>query len=452
MHSFLVYLQMAPIEQQPSVASLLLQLDLLVEPRKTSIYRDEAIDSIIEALKRKEFPLCQVIALETLSSLTGRLNTSGEPITELWLLKIAGVYQQNDISEDEEGAGISIDVMEANMEEETKAMSVWEKRIAFVLCNHERGAIFKALEECFMSKSMEITKSCLVVTTWLIFILKSLPDTGMRVIASQCFLDHFLVILESSNNMEEKVLVTLALKSLFSDPDLNKGLVAYAKRIYKPLRKLKRYSSLVAETLKEIMNLPSVDTSEVWSCVELFEIDSNSNGEVLSLCHLKGRLFSGHSDGTIKVWDVGKRGWQLVQEVHEHLKAVTCLHIPPSSDKLYSSSLDKTIRIWKTDPEIHRLLVYDMKEPVKCLTANASIVCFSSQGTGAKGSQEAHKKSPQESTVKNQQAEVDMKKYTSTIFYSGTRKLLGKQTIHALCIQDGILFAGGSSVDGLLGR
>lgn len=37
MHSFLVYLQMAPIEQQPLVASLLLQLDLLVEPRKTSI-------------------------------------------------------------------------------------------------------------------------------------------------------------------------------------------------------------------------------------------------------------------------------------------------------------------------------------------------------------------------------------------------------------------------------
>lgn len=30
MHTFLVYLQMAPMEQQPAVASLLLQLDLLV--------------------------------------------------------------------------------------------------------------------------------------------------------------------------------------------------------------------------------------------------------------------------------------------------------------------------------------------------------------------------------------------------------------------------------------
>lgn len=32
MHSFLVYLQMAPMEQQPVVATLLLQLDLLVCP------------------------------------------------------------------------------------------------------------------------------------------------------------------------------------------------------------------------------------------------------------------------------------------------------------------------------------------------------------------------------------------------------------------------------------
>ncbi|XP_020257811.1 putative E3 ubiquitin-protein ligase LIN-1 [Asparagus officinalis] len=37
MHSLLVYLQMAPMEKQVAVASLLLQLDLLVEPRKMSI-------------------------------------------------------------------------------------------------------------------------------------------------------------------------------------------------------------------------------------------------------------------------------------------------------------------------------------------------------------------------------------------------------------------------------
>ncbi|PKA66456.1 Putative E3 ubiquitin-protein ligase LIN-1 [Apostasia shenzhenica] len=469
MHSFLVYLQMAPIEQQPAVASLLLQLDLLVEPRKTSIYRDEAIDSIIEAVKRNDFPLCQIMALETLCSLSGRLNSSGEPLTEAWLLKAAGVDQPNNTLEDEEGPGISIEAWEANMEEEEKVANIWGKRVAFVLCNHENGAIFKALQECLMSNCMEMNKACIVVVTWLTYMLNNLPDTGMREIASQCFLDHFVDILQSSRNMEEKVLATLALKSLFRDPDLERGLAAYARRIYKPLRKLKRCSVLVAETLKEIMKLPSVDATEFWSCTELYEIDSSLNGEVLSLVPSKGRLFSSHSDGTIKVWDIGKRGWQLVQEVQEHLKAVTGLYISKSSDRLYSCSLDKTIRAWTTEPEIHSLQVYDMKEPVYCLTANADIVCFSSQGTGAKVSTWSGVPK-QVNFNKNVKClamtdanlycgctgysiqEVDLQKYTSNTLYSGTRKLLGKQNIHALCIQDDILFAGWSSVDGIAGK
>lgn len=74
-----------------------------VEPRKMSIYREEAIDAIIEALKRKDFPLCQIIALETLSSLSGRLSPLGDPMTEAWLLKIAGVNHLHNkvVKEDE---------------------------------------------------------------------------------------------------------------------------------------------------------------------------------------------------------------------------------------------------------------------------------------------------------------------------------------------------------------
>ncbi|XP_030445073.1 putative E3 ubiquitin-protein ligase LIN [Syzygium oleosum] len=48
--------------------------------------------------------------------------------------------------------------------------------------------------------------------------------------------------------------------------------------------------------------------------------------------------------------------------------------------------------------------------------------------------------------------EVDLAKSTSGTFYSGTRKLLGKQTIHSLLIHDSLLFAGGSSVDGTAGK
>ncbi|XP_058078129.1 putative E3 ubiquitin-protein ligase LIN-1 [Magnolia sinica] len=470
MHTFLAYLQMAPMDQQPAVASLLIQLDLLVEPRKMSIYREEAIETLIEALHRKDFPVSQIIALDALASLSGRLTASGKSLTETWLLKTAGLNQPyNALMKAEKTRKVEDESIE-KMEEEEKAASAWEKRVAFVLCNHENGSIFKALEECFKSNSLEMAKQCLVVATWLTHMLNDLPNTGVRDIARQCLLDQFINILQSSKNLEEKVLATLALRSFIHDPDALKELGTYANSICKPLRKLKRCSVVVADTLKALMNLPSVNATELWSCAEAVEIDASANGDVLSLVHLKGRIFSSHSDGHIKVWDSGKKILRLIQEVREHIKAVTCMFIPPSGDKLYSGSLDKTIRVWAIGPEeIHCVQVYDMKESVHSLAASSSLACFASQATGAKvynwGGITKHvnfSKNVKCLAMMEESIycgctgysiqEVDLRKGTSSIFYSGTRKLLGKQTIHALCIRDGHLFAGGSSVDGLAGK
>lgn len=48
--------------------------------------------------------------------------------------------------------------------------------------------------------------------------------------------------------------------------------------------------------------------------------------------------------------------------------------------------------------------------------------------------------------------EVDLGKYTTNTFYSGAKKLLGKQTVLSVHIHGGLLFAGGSSVDGVAGK
>ena len=58
-----------------------------------SIYREEAIEALIEALRKKEFPASQIAALDALSSLPGHMNASGKPYTEAWLLKLAGFDQ-----------------------------------------------------------------------------------------------------------------------------------------------------------------------------------------------------------------------------------------------------------------------------------------------------------------------------------------------------------------------
>lgn len=55
-----------------------------------SIYREEAVDALIEALHRKDFPNCQMLALDALLTLTGRFTSTGRSYTEAWLLKVAG--------------------------------------------------------------------------------------------------------------------------------------------------------------------------------------------------------------------------------------------------------------------------------------------------------------------------------------------------------------------------
>lgn len=42
-------------------------------------------------------------------------------------------------------------------------------------------------------------------------------------------------------------------------------------------------------------------SQELWSHKELVQVDCSENGEVLSIVFFKDKIFSGHSDGTIKV-------------------------------------------------------------------------------------------------------------------------------------------------------
>ena len=103
-------------------------------------------------------------------------------------------------------------------EDDVKAESSWEKRVAFVLSDHENGSIFKALEECFKSNSLEVAKSCLVISKWLIYMLPVLPDTGVKSAARKSLLDELINVLQSSRNMEDKILSALALTTFVIDP------------------------------------------------------------------------------------------------------------------------------------------------------------------------------------------------------------------------------------------
>lgn len=85
-----------------------------------SIYREEAIEALIEALRRKDFPFCQIRALEAFTSLSGRLTASGKSLTEAWLLRTAGLHQPyNNLLKAEKMQEEDDELMEAMVDKQT---------------------------------------------------------------------------------------------------------------------------------------------------------------------------------------------------------------------------------------------------------------------------------------------------------------------------------------------
>ncbi|GMP59806.1 hypothetical protein CsSME_00022937 [Camellia sinensis var. sinensis] len=75
----------------------------------------------------------------------------------------------------------------------------------------------------------------------------------------------------------------------------------------------------------------------------------------------------------------------LIQETQLHTKAVTSLAILQTQDKLYSGSLDRTVRVWSINSEvIHCTQVHEVKDQVNNLLVDKSILCFIPQGAGIK--------------------------------------------------------------------
>lgn len=56
-----------------------------------SIYREEALETLITCLRNSEFPASQIAAAETIKSLQGRFTASGKSLTRAILLKRAGI-------------------------------------------------------------------------------------------------------------------------------------------------------------------------------------------------------------------------------------------------------------------------------------------------------------------------------------------------------------------------
>lgn len=465
MHTLLIYLQTALQDQCPVVAGLLLQLDLLVEPRKMSIYREEAMDTLISCLRNSDFPAAQIAAAETIVSLQGRFSSSGKSLTRASLLKRAGLDKSYRTLMQVDQLSNSSGESEENLEEE-QAADEWERKMAFVLVSHEFGLLFEALAEGLRSRNQELFSSCFLSATWLIHMLTVLPDTGIRGAARVCLLKHFISMFKSAKGTEEKALSMLALSSFIHDPEGLNDLTSHMKDILKGLRQLKKSCILAVDMLK-VFSEGNNSSIDLWNHKELVQVDCSANGEVLSIVCFRDKIFSGHSDGTIKVWTGRGSILHLIHETREHTKAVTSLAILESGERLYSGSLDRTARIWSIGSEaIYCVQVHDMKDQVNNLVVANSIACFIPQGAGVKvHSWNGRSKllNPNKNVKclalvhgklycgchDNSIQEIDLATGTLSSIQSGTRKLLGKSNpVHALQVHDGMIYSSSFSLDG----
>ncbi|KAI9192181.1 hypothetical protein LWI28_019302 [Acer negundo] len=467
MHTLLVYLQTANQEQSPVVAGLLLQLDLLGEPRKMSIYREEAIDTLIACLRNSEFPAAQIAAAETIKSLQGRFTASGKSLTRAILLKHAGIGKSyTNLTRMEQIINNSGEI-EDNSEEERAAVQ-WERKMAFVLVSHDFGLLFEALAEGLASRYAELFSACFESATWLIYMLSLLPDTGILGAARACLLKRLISILRSAKDTEDRVLSLLALNSFLREPEGLQALTPHMKDIMKGLRELRKSCPLAFEMLK-ILSEGHDTTTDFWNHKELVQVDSSGNGEVMSIVCFRDRIFSGHSDGTIKVWTGRGSILHLVQEVREHTKAVTSLAVLQSGDKLYSGSLDKTARVWSIGNEsMHCVQVHDMKDQIQNLAVSNSMLCFLPQGAGVKvhswnGGTKLLNSNKYVKCMALVQGkvycgchdssiqEIDLATGTLGTIQTGYRKLLGKvHSVNALQVHNGLVYSASSALDGAI--
>ncbi|VAH59282.1 unnamed protein product [Triticum turgidum subsp. durum] len=299
MHTLLVYLQSTTPEQSPVVAGLLLQLDLLVEPRKISMYREEAMDSLVQCLKNSDFPRSQLLAAETIMNFPGKFSSSGRPLARSALLKLARVKERYRQSQ-ELSVVRGTDGAEDDAAGEEKAASEWERKTAYALVSHEFGLVLEALSECLESKNAELFAASLVCAAWLVHMLSLLPDTGVLGAARVCLLRQLVLVLRSAKHGSDRALAMVALRSFMNDREGMQDITTYIKDVLRTLRELKKSSGLAFEMLK-LLSDGQESSIDMWNHKELNNADCSSNGEVTSIVYYKSYIFSGHSDGTLKV-------------------------------------------------------------------------------------------------------------------------------------------------------
>ncbi|XP_068640550.1 putative E3 ubiquitin-protein ligase LIN-1 [Aristolochia californica] len=239
LHVLLVYLQSSHPEQKPLVAVLILHIDLLVEPQKYSIYREEAVDALVVALNCSltNEKLRQQTS-RALLIIGGHFSSSGELQIMTWLLKQAGFYDKSDaISPGNDDKVIQIDQMTTWQQDEDHAREAWLNNMAVRLLGNRKNSILEAISKCLNSQNPDLVGACLTTVAWLSRALTFRSETELQLSAFSVFVPWLKNCLDN-DLLEYRVLASMTLLNFSEIPECRMLLSALAEDIAIPLSKL----------------------------------------------------------------------------------------------------------------------------------------------------------------------------------------------------------------------
>lgn len=247
----LVSLQRATREKRPLVASIMLQLDLMGDPLKSSVYREESIEAITEALDSQ---ICnenvQKQAAKALLILGGRYGYTGTPEVEKWILKEAGY------DESLEGGfhGRYYVVKGSKHLNEDDEIEHWQRKAAMGLWISGGEKLIAALGESIANGIPCLARASLVTVAWMSKFVHTVGDGD--VLRSTALLTMVRQLIESLNRtstIEERVLASFSLLALskssgsvfeISD-DEKKAMVVHLRNISKVTWTAKKLTSII---------------------------------------------------------------------------------------------------------------------------------------------------------------------------------------------------------------
>ncbi|KAM7258732.1 hypothetical protein ACFE04_014473 [Oxalis oulophora] len=370
MHVLINCVEQLENDYQLMAADILIQLDILENTNGESMYREEAMQVLFKAVASEENSTMQLLSTFILSNIGGTYSWTGESYTTAWLVKKAGLISRHHLN-----IIRNLEWMDQSLQD--AGIDSWSGKIARSMIDIGKP-VFAALEKGLKSKIKRISRDSLIAIAWLSYEIIKSPNS-LRDSACELLLDGIEQFLHPGMDLEERLLACLCIYNYASGKGMKK-LIHFSEGVRESLR---RFSNVtwMAEELHKVADYYLPNKSRI-SCVhtQILEISHNFSGAVTALIYYKGLLFTGYSNGAIKVWEIKGQSAILVWDMKEHKKTVTCFALYDPGECLLSGSADKTIRVWQMlQRKLECIELIPTKAPIQKLDTYGQMIAVITQ-------------------------------------------------------------------------